>query len=331
MKYCPLTNKECNSKNCRMSITIPKDGISTTYCAFCEFFIDKIQNASIATFNNDGFEPGSVDIPKPLTQKMTEELINKFVKENKYKEKIKKLVQKECEKMGKDGLHINYHSYSYSGYRNNDKILDLLDADESLEKFILKNKKLKELKEHHMISSFEETVRYVLIQIASFERNINHLDEVKKQKEQIPIYIEAFSSFAKEHDITKFSKKQLEHFCTISGITIPCELNSAFNTLAESELKRQKTNELGVREYVYFAQSNEQSDMVKIGYSKNPEKRIKGLNTGNPYKIKILKKIPGDIAREAGIHELFKDLKTEKNNEWFKYTDELKEFIKNIN
>ena len=44
--------------------------------------------------------------------------------------------------------------------------------------------------------------------------------------------------------------------------------------------------------YVYLIQSGKKkSDPVKVGYSKNPEARIKTLQTGNPKILRLLMKI----------------------------------------
>jgi uncharacterized protein YeeX (DUF496 family) len=64
---------------------------------------------------------------------------------------------------------------------------------------------------------------------------------------------------------------------------------------------------------------------VKIGRSKNPEKRLKQLSTGSPYKLEIIKKIRGNENLEREIHDKFSHLRM--NGEWFELTDELSEFI----
>lgn len=54
---------------------------------------------------------------------------------------------------------------------------------------------------------------------------------------------------------------------------------------------------------------------VKIGYSSNPSKRLKGIQTGNPCPLCIRKLVYGTITEEKKIHTLLHEFKT--NGEWF--------------
>ncbi len=76
--------------------------------------------------------------------------------------------------------------------------------------------------------------------------------------------------------------------------------------------------------YVYFIEAVGLS-RVKIGYSDDPEKRIKQLSTGSPVSLKIYAKVPGNQAMEKEIHQRFSHLRVE--NEWFHFTNEIKEYI----
>ena len=74
--------------------------------------------------------------------------------------------------------------------------------------------------------------------------------------------------------------------------------------------------------YVYLIQSGKKkSDPVKVGYSKNPEARIKTLQTGNPKLLRLLMKIKCNNdahARrlERTLHEMLKGQNVLL--EWFK-------------
>lgn len=74
--------------------------------------------------------------------------------------------------------------------------------------------------------------------------------------------------------------------------------------------------------YVYLIQSGDKkSDPVKVGYSKNPENRIKNLQTGNPKVLRLLMKIKcnsnGHARRlEKSLHEMLKGQNILL--EWFK-------------
>jgi len=71
--------------------------------------------------------------------------------------------------------------------------------------------------------------------------------------------------------------------------------------------------------YVYFIRSGKKG-AIKIGKSNNPEKRVKELQTGNPYKLYLIAFIhceteEGAIKLERKIHRLFK--KRRMIGEWF--------------
>lgn len=79
---------------------------------------------------------------------------------------------------------------------------------------------------------------------------------------------------------------------------------------------------------VYFIQVN---SFVKIGYSINPKCRCIDINTMCPYTPRLLlsiekKSIPDAKKLENELHLKFN--KFNKKGEWFKYTKEIKEYIK---
>ena len=75
---------------------------------------------------------------------------------------------------------------------------------------------------------------------------------------------------------------------------------------------------------IYFIrQSNK---FIKIGYSADPQSRLKELQTGSPSKLHIQAVIDGNTQTEKGLHEMFAHLRAK--GEWFRYTDELKWFIR---
>lgn len=62
------------------------------------------------------------------------------------------------------------------------------------------------------------------------------------------------------------------------------------------------------------------TNLVKIGYAKNPERRLKQLQTGSAYPLIILKTIPNATKRlEKELHFKFRHYKLE--GEWFKFVD----------
>lgn len=77
---------------------------------------------------------------------------------------------------------------------------------------------------------------------------------------------------------------------------------------------------------IYFIRSY--NKFIKIGRSIDPSGRVKGLQTGSPIKLHVKAVLPGDFKTEKGLHELFSHLRA--NGEWFRYTDELKWYIRAI-
>ena len=67
---------------------------------------------------------------------------------------------------------------------------------------------------------------------------------------------------------------------------------------------------------------------VKIGFSANPEKRLKNLQTGNAALLSLAATMQGTVEHEKELHKRFEGYNI--NGEWFSYKGELKAFILNI-
>lgn len=78
---------------------------------------------------------------------------------------------------------------------------------------------------------------------------------------------------------------------------------------------------------IYFAEAKD-LNLIKIGYSKDPEKRLILLNSNSPVKIKLLKSVKGEKIYEWKIHQKFNNLRVK--GEWFKNCKELTDFINKI-
>ena len=80
--------------------------------------------------------------------------------------------------------------------------------------------------------------------------------------------------------------------------------------------------------YVYLIESNLNDEILyKIGFSKNVEKRIKQLSTGNPGDLKLIKSYQTKWGRlaETNVHRHY-DFKKIKG-EWFKLDgDDIEKF-----
>jgi len=88
--------------------------------------------------------------------------------------------------------------------------------------------------------------------------------------------------------------------------------------------------------YIYFfPERGKENPAIKIGYSKDPVKRIRQLQTGHPTKIGsegwILAGTEKDAKRmEMVFHSIFKKERVRDNGEWFNYSERIQEFIKKL-
>tara|TARA_Y100000310_G_C20334261_1_gene646713 strand:+ start:381 stop:680 length:300 start_codon:yes stop_codon:yes gene_type:complete len=65
---------------------------------------------------------------------------------------------------------------------------------------------------------------------------------------------------------------------------------------------------------LYFIQSDV-TGMIKIGRSKDPQKRLKQLQTGNPNKLKLIASFEKEGWKEKALHEELSRYRLE--GEWF--------------
>lgn len=74
--------------------------------------------------------------------------------------------------------------------------------------------------------------------------------------------------------------------------------------------------ERGIRDgWVYFIQVGA-GGSIKIGWAKNPDTRMRALQTAHPARLRFLGVIPGTKARERELHERFAHARMQ--GEWFK-------------
>ncbi|HEY1361786.1 MAG TPA: GIY-YIG nuclease family protein [Xanthobacteraceae bacterium] len=74
---------------------------------------------------------------------------------------------------------------------------------------------------------------------------------------------------------------------------------------------------------IYFI--GDGSGVVKIGYSRNVDKRMKVLATGSPRPLQVLLTIPGTRSDEGAFHEMFKA--EHMHGEWFRLPGRIERFI----
>lgn len=74
---------------------------------------------------------------------------------------------------------------------------------------------------------------------------------------------------------------------------------------------------------VYFISGG---DLIKIGYAKQPLKRLTSLKSGSPYELTLIASMAGSMALERHLHDRFADLR--QNGEWFRADPKLLRFIR---
>lgn len=67
---------------------------------------------------------------------------------------------------------------------------------------------------------------------------------------------------------------------------------------------------------IYFARAGD-TDLVKIGYAANVERRLAVLQAGNPLPLVLFRVLEGDRAVEGGFHRKYRSRRIAR--EWFSY------------
>ncbi len=73
-------------------------------------------------------------------------------------------------------------------------------------------------------------------------------------------------------------------------------------------------------QYVYLIGCRS-TNTLKIGLSVNPKKRLSTLQTSSPYRLSIIRTIPGGADVERLLHQEFQSLKM--SGEWFKWSNKI--------
>lgn len=74
------------------------------------------------------------------------------------------------------------------------------------------------------------------------------------------------------------------------------------------------------QESVVYVIGDGRSGVVKIGTTSNLRKRLKALQTGSAYELRVLWSFGGDVRLEEHLHRRYKDLRLE--GEWFDFGDD---------
>ena len=76
---------------------------------------------------------------------------------------------------------------------------------------------------------------------------------------------------------------------------------------------------------VYFLRPIGMKGPIKIGFSDQPERRLKEMMMWSPFPLELFARVPGNRGLESALHQAFEDAKS--HWEWFKPIPELVEAI----
>tara|TARA_B100002019_G_scaffold291356_1_gene311314 strand:+ start:10978 stop:11289 length:312 start_codon:yes stop_codon:yes gene_type:complete len=76
--------------------------------------------------------------------------------------------------------------------------------------------------------------------------------------------------------------------------------------------------EIILSQHLYIIQSDK-TGSLKIGRSKDPEKRLKQLQTGSPYSLRLILIIENSGHMEKQLHNHLKRYKERRRGEWFDF------------
>lgn len=78
---------------------------------------------------------------------------------------------------------------------------------------------------------------------------------------------------------------------------------------------------------VYFVAADGLPQFVKIGWAGDVAKRLSELQTGNPFRLRILGTVYGGRDVEVHYHHEFASYRVRPGGEWFHLTGALAEFV----
>lgn len=83
---------------------------------------------------------------------------------------------------------------------------------------------------------------------------------------------------------------------------------------------RQRKRTALLRQYVYFIEAGKDGP-IKIGVTADPLARLNDLQTGNPFKLKVIGAVSAGVEREAALHKELAAWRMER--EWFQRSEEV--------
>jgi predicted GIY-YIG superfamily endonuclease len=78
---------------------------------------------------------------------------------------------------------------------------------------------------------------------------------------------------------------------------------------------------------LYFIQQADAPDYVKIGFARDPVRRLRELQVASPKKLLVVDIVEGDRAEEAALHRRLKAKGKHASGEWYQFDREVQEIL----
>ena len=124
----------------------------------------------------------------------------------------------------------------------------------------------------------------------------------------------------------KIENKATNRILSLTEVPI-WEGGATLSDTINGEIVGNSTQDQEINPDIYFIQG-EMTQNIKIGVSKNPERRMRSLESSEPLNLLAIIKEGGTV-KEKKLHRQFKHLRL--HGEWFRPDKELLEFIDNLN
>ena len=151
---------------------------------------------------------------------------------------------------------------------------------------------------------------------ANIQRNKDYYKNHSKELQRRALYREGNREHKRKHDNNK-KRELIKNLDDSYIIKLLKQYNQDINP---TSIKNKRDSILKLRKkqgYIYYVSCK---DYIKIGYTNNPKLRLSEMQTGNPYKLKIIKLLKNKTQQQEKI--LHKKLKSKypklhKHREWY--------------
>jgi hypothetical protein len=109
---------------------------------------------------------------------------------------------------------------------------------------------------------------------------------------------------------------ELEQLASVGAGSLPVSRSN--ETWQEEDAQERNTRSTARKRWVYFVRAG---NLVKIGCSINPRKRLSSMQSGCPTELELVAVVPGDRDMESSLHDLLADCRV--RGEWFELPEDM--------